>query len=109
MNTKLKKFLKIIGIIIAVLVVLIGVGYLILTPKPLKPPQAVSSLSELEAYLDDLTGHNPDSPPGLSLVVVKDGEIVYKKGFGLADGPQNAPPQGPDTIDSDADARDCRT
>jgi CubicO group peptidase (beta-lactamase class C family) len=91
MSSKMKKFLRIIGIIIVVLVVLISVGYLTLVAKPLKPPQAVSNLAELEAYLDDLTGHNPDSPPGLSLVVVKDGEIVYKKGFGLADGPQNIP------------------
>ena len=91
MSSIIKKILWIIGIIIVVLVVLIGVGYLTLVSKPLKPPQAVSNLAELEAYLDDLTGHNPDSPPGLSLVVVKDGEIVYQKGFGLADGPRNIP------------------
>jgi D-alanyl-D-alanine carboxypeptidase len=91
MSSVMKKILWIIGIIIVVLVVLIGVGYLTLVPKPLKPPQAVSTLAELEAYLDDLTGHNPDSPPGLSLVVVKNGKIVYQKGFGLADGPRNIP------------------
>lgn len=91
MSSIMKKILWIIGVIIVVLVVLIGVGYLTLVPKPLKPPQTVSKLAELEAYLDDLTGHNPDSPPGLSLVVVKDGEIVYQKGFGLADGPRNIP------------------
>jgi CubicO group peptidase (beta-lactamase class C family) len=95
MSSKMKKILRIIGIIIvvlvAVLVVLIGVGYLTLVAKPLKPPQAVSDLAELEVYLDDLTGHNPDSPPGLSLAVVKDGEIVYQQGFGLADGPRNIP------------------
>jgi len=91
MSSKMKKILWIIGIIIVVLIVIIGVGYLTLVSKPLKPPQAVSNLAELEAYLDDLTGHNPDSPPGLSLVVVKDGEIVYQKGFGLADGPRNIP------------------
>ena len=89
--TKLKKSMYIIGIIILVLVVLIGVGYLTLVPKPLKPPQEVNNLVELEAHLDALTGYNPDSPPGLSLVVVKDGEIVYQKGFGLADGLQNIP------------------
>jgi CubicO group peptidase (beta-lactamase class C family) len=87
----MKKILRIIGIIIVVLVVLIGVGYLTLVAKPLKPPKVVSNLAELEAYLDDLTGHNPDSPPGLSLVVVKDGEIVYQKGFGLADGLRDIP------------------
>jgi len=91
MSSIIKKILWIIGIIIVVLVVLVGVGYLTLVPRPLKPPQRVSNLAELEAYLDDLTGHNPDSPPGLSLVVVKDGEIVYQRGFGLADGPRNIP------------------
>jgi D-alanyl-D-alanine carboxypeptidase len=91
MPSKMKKALWVIGIFIAVLVVLIGVGYLTLVARPLKPPQAVRDLAELEAYLDDLTGHNADSPPGLSLVVVKDGEIVYQKGFGLADGPRNIP------------------
>ena len=91
MSFKMKRTLRIIGIIILVLVVLIGVGYLTLTPRPLEPPQAVSSLAELEGYLENLTGHNPDSPPGLSLVVVKDGEIVYQKGFGMADGPRDIP------------------
>jgi CubicO group peptidase (beta-lactamase class C family) len=91
MSSKMKKFLWVISSIIVVLVVLIGVAYLALVAKPLKPPQAVRDLAELEAYLDDLTGHNPDSPPGLSLVVVKDGEIVYQSGFGLADGPRNIP------------------
>jgi D-alanyl-D-alanine carboxypeptidase len=97
MSSKMKKILRVIGIIIVVFVVLLSVGYLTLVPKPLKPPQAVSSLAELETYLDDLTGHNPDSPPGLSLVVVKDGAVVYQKGFGLADGPRNIPTKA-DTV-----------
>jgi len=91
MSSKMKRTLWIIGIIIVVLVVVFGVGYLTLIPKPLKPPETVSSLAELESYLENLTGHNPDSPPGLSLVVAKDGEIVYQKGFGMADGPKNIP------------------
>ena len=81
--------LRIIGTIAIVLVVVLGVAYLVLTPRPLKPPEAVSSLAELESYLEDLAGHNADSPPGLSLVVAKEGEIVYQKGFGMADGPKN--------------------
>jgi len=91
MASKKKKTLWIIGIVIVVLVVVFGVGYLTLIAKPLKPPETISSLAELEAYLDNLTGHNSDSPPGVSLVVVKDGEIVYQKGFGMADGPKNIP------------------
>lgn len=91
MSSKMKRTLWIIGIIIVVLAVVFGVGYLTLIPKTLQPPKEVSSLAELEDYLEDLTGHNPDSPPGLSVVVVQDGEIVYQNGFGMADGPKNIP------------------
>ena len=91
MSGKMKRTLWIIGIIIVLLVVVFGVAYLALNPRALKPPETVSSLAELESYLEDLAGHNVDSPPGLSLVVAKDGEIVYQKGFGMADGPKNIP------------------
>ena len=40
---------------------------------------------ELESYLDRLVSSG--NPPGLSLVVVKDGNIVYNNAFGYADGP----------------------
>jgi CubicO group peptidase (beta-lactamase class C family) len=87
----MKRALWIVGTVIVVLAVLAGVAYLTLKPRPLKPPETVGSLAELERYLEDLTGHNPDSPPGLSLVVVKDGQIVYQNAFGMADGPKNIP------------------
>jgi D-alanyl-D-alanine carboxypeptidase len=91
MPSKMNKILRIIAIILGVLAVVFGIAYLTLFPKTLKPPREVGSLAELEAYLDDLAGHNPDSPSGLSLVVAKDGEIIYQKGFGMADGPKNIP------------------
>ena len=91
MSPKMKRALWIAGAIALVLVVLLGVAYLALSPRPLKPPETVGSLAELESYLEDLAGHNPDSPPGLSLVVAKNGEIVYRKGFGMADVPKNIP------------------
>lgn len=84
-----KKVLKIIGIIIAVLTVLLLVAYAVLKPRPLPVPKTVSNITELETYFDKLTGYNADSPPGLSMVVVKDGKTVYQKGFGLADGPRD--------------------
>jgi len=83
-----RKIVSAVGIVLLVLAV---VGYLTLVPRPLETPDTVADLAELESYLDDLTGHNADSPPGLSLVVVNNGEIVYQKGFGLADGPRNIP------------------
>ncbi len=92
-----KKVLQIIGIIVAMLVILIIVGYFTLIAKPLETPDRVSNLAELEDFLDNLAGYNADSPPGLSLVVVKDGEVVYQKGFGLADGPRNIPAT-PETV-----------
>jgi CubicO group peptidase (beta-lactamase class C family) len=98
MSSNIKRTLWIIGTIIVVLVVLVGVGYLTLVSnRMLMPPQSVSNLTELETYLDDLAGHNPDSPPGVSLVVVKEGAIVYERGFGLADGPREIPAT-PDTV-----------
>lgn len=51
-----------------------------------KPPLSVSHISELESYLNKITDH--DIPPGLSLLVVKDSQIVYSKGFGWADKPR---------------------
>lgn len=49
-------------------------------------PNQVSDVPELESYLDRLV--NSENPPGLSLVVVKDGNIVYNNAFGYADGPK---------------------
>jgi CubicO group peptidase (beta-lactamase class C family) len=85
----MRKGLGTVVIILVVLGLLTGAGYLTLISRPLKPPQSVSGLAELESYLEDLTGYNADSPPGLSLVVVKDGRIVYQNAFGMADGPKN--------------------
>jgi CubicO group peptidase (beta-lactamase class C family) len=53
--------------------------------KSPKPPKNISSIAELEAYLNKLVAFG--APPGLSLAVTKDGAIVYNKAFGLADGP----------------------
>ena len=92
-----KKILQITGIIIVALVVLAIVGYFTLVPRPLETPDTLSNLAELEAFLDKLAGYNADSPAGISLVVVKDGQMVYQKGFGLADGPRNIPTT-PETV-----------
>jgi CubicO group peptidase (beta-lactamase class C family) len=70
-------------------------GYFLLKPEPPQPPETVSDLAEAEVYLEELVAFG--TPPGLSLVVVKDGAIVYSKGFGLADGP-NTIPATPETV-----------
>jgi D-alanyl-D-alanine carboxypeptidase len=77
--------LKIIGSILAVLVLVTAV-VLLLAPRSPRPPGAVKSVSQLEAYLTALT--ESGMPPGVSLAVIKDGHLVYSQGFGWADGPK---------------------
>jgi CubicO group peptidase (beta-lactamase class C family) len=43
-----------------------------------------STIEDFEAFVDSLVG---DNPPGLSIVITLDGEVLYSKGFGMADGP----------------------
>jgi CubicO group peptidase (beta-lactamase class C family) len=71
------------------------VGATLFGSKPPKPPQHTNSIAELEAYVKELV--EISRPPGLSLVVVKDGKIVYSQSFGLADAPNRAPAT-PETI-----------
>lgn len=54
-----------------------------------KPPDSIADISELEDYLGKLV--ETGNPPGMSLVVVKDTQIVYSKGFGWADVPRKIP------------------
>lgn len=75
-----------IGILIGVFVVAC-LGLYIMLPKAPKPPEKINSVSELEDYLEQVV--TAEHPPGLSVAVVKDGEVVYANGFGVADGPRN--------------------
>ena len=72
-----------------------GLGIVILAPLPPSAPESMSSAAELDQFLEDLVESN--SPPGISVVVVKDGETVYNEAFGLADGP-NEIAATPDTV-----------
>ncbi|MGD0338144.1 MAG: serine hydrolase domain-containing protein [Bacteroidota bacterium] len=51
-----------------------------------KPPDNIVSISELEDYLNKVV--ESGTPPGMSLAVVKNGSIIYSKGFGWADEPR---------------------
>jgi D-alanyl-D-alanine carboxypeptidase len=86
MRRKLTTTGRIAGGIIALALVAVA-GVMLMRPKPPRPPTTVTSVAELEAYLHTLTAFG--TPPGLSLVVVKDGAVVYQRGFGLADGPRH--------------------
>ena len=68
---------------------LLVAAYFVFRPHPPKPPKTIGSMAELETYLKALTARGV--PPGLSLAVVKDSEMVYSNGFGWADEPNQVP------------------
>ena len=78
--TKRKKIVLVIVIVLAILVAYVG------RSKIPPPPESVQNVTELDDYLEALV--NSGSPPGLSMVIVKNDSIVYNKGFGWADRPR---------------------
>ncbi|MCP4428377.1 MAG: beta-lactamase family protein [Chloroflexi bacterium] len=70
--------------ILLFIIVGVGIGLFLLAPHPPRTPKQVADVAELETYLQTLT--ESGDPPGLSLAVVKEGELVYSGAFGLADG-----------------------
>jgi D-alanyl-D-alanine carboxypeptidase len=78
----MKKML--LSLVIAILV--LGASLYAFAPHAPATPRQVNSKEELEAYLDRLT--TSGNPPGISVVVVKDGDVIYNKAFGYADGPR---------------------
>jgi len=65
-----------------------GAAVFALAPRSAAIPESVANVAELEAFMQKLTAAG--NPPALSLVVVKDGRMVYNRAFGLADGPRQA-------------------
>lgn len=86
---------------LGVILVLVGMGSLVayasrppFLTAPVRPA-TVDSIDEFESYLYQLV--EAGDPPGVSVVVVKDSEVVYAKGFGRADGPRHVAAT-PDTV-----------
>ena len=69
-----------------VLILIFIAGLYAFAPHPPATPKQVENITELETYLHQLT--DSSNPPGLSVIVVKDGEIVYDNAFGYADAPR---------------------
>jgi len=69
----------------AIFLLIVIVGLYAFAPHAPGTPKQVKDVAELESYLNRLV--KSGDPPGLSLVVVKDGDIVYNNAFGSADGP----------------------
>jgi len=79
----MKRWQKMAWTVVIILLVLVA-GLYAFAPHPPAAPKKVKDRAELESYLEHLVASG--SPPGLSLVVVKDGQIVYNRAFGNADG-----------------------
>jgi len=69
----------------AIFLLVVILGLYAFAPHAPGTPDQVGDVAELESYLNLLV--KSGNPPGLSLVVVKDGNIIYNKAFGYADGP----------------------
>lgn len=72
---------------IAVIIIVLGVALFSLAPHPPAISKAIIDKPEMEAFFERLT--DSGSPPGLSVVVVKGGQMIYCRGFGKADAPRN--------------------
>ena len=75
--------------LIILLVVITFVSIVVFITKSPSLPAQVKNITELETYLDKLV--KSDVPPGLSIIITKNEDVVYAKSFGLADGPNQVP------------------
>lgn len=85
MSVSWQKARRVGSVIVTFGVGLAGLLYF-LAPHPPKTPASVANVAELERHLTSLVAKG--SPPGLSIVVVKQGQIVYNRAFGMADAPK---------------------
>jgi D-alanyl-D-alanine carboxypeptidase len=76
-----KVTLGLFGLIITAMGVLFAYA-----PHPPATPKQVKDIAQMETHLEELVASG--NPPGLSIAVVKDGQIVYNRAFGMADAPQ---------------------
>ena len=95
MHTKWWKQLYKFGGLVFTLGLLGGGVLYAYAPHPPKTPASVKDITALERFLTQLVAAG--ETPGLSIVVVKEGKIVYNRAFGLADGPK-ARAATPETI-----------
>lgn len=80
------------------MILVFGFGFAVLywaAPKPPAPPKNIYSVHDVDEYLEKLTARQ--TPPAMTITVLKKGDPVYAKAFGYADAPEKIP-AGIDTI-----------
>ncbi len=89
-----QRIIKMVWILLLIIAGM-GIGLYLFAPNPPRTPKQAANVAELESYLQLLT--EAGDPPGLSLAVMKEGEMVYSGAFGVADG-VNKTAVSPDTV-----------
>ena len=77
-----------------ILVLITVLVLLLLTAQP-RVPVNPTSITEIESHIEGIVNQN--KPPSISIAIVKNGQVVYNKAFGWADGPAQLPAT-PDTV-----------
>ncbi len=68
-----------------IVLLVIGIGSFIVVFNRPRVPDTPDSIYAVEASIEKMISNN--QPPGISVVVIKDGQIVYDAAFGMADTP----------------------
>ncbi len=84
----IKRLAKITLILFGLMLGTVGLLFAF-APHPPATPKEVKDIAQLESYLEKLVASS--SPPGLSIAVVKNGQLVYNWAFGMADRPKQMP------------------
>lgn len=88
----MKKLFIFTGKIIAGIIILSGIillGLYLAMPKSPAPPKIINNTGEIDDYFKKITDNQ--TPPAISITVLKKGDTVYSKAFGYADGPEKIP------------------
>lgn len=75
--------IRLIGAVFLGVVGVVGFTVYMLKPNPPQPPEELNDVGAMEAYFEQVVAAK--RPPGLSVAVVKNGQIVYANGFGTVD------------------------
>lgn len=85
----MKKIIIILSTVICGIIILFGLiisGLYLAAPKPKAPPKIINTQGDIDNYLKKLTDNQ--TPPAISITILKNGKSVYSKAFGYADFPQ---------------------
>lgn len=81
---KIAKWGAIISLVAVVILAVVVGPFIFLSPSPTADPEVVKTVKDLDQYLTSLTSEG--IPPAIDITVLKAGEKVFSKAYGVADG-----------------------